>query len=91
MWYMTSSGKIELKITREQAHIGSHQGKCDEAIAYLRTVPAIRRQLDKLNPQTVSDELAEHGAWDDEQLADHDENLSRLLWVACGDIVDNLP
>lgn len=29
--------------------------------------------------------LASYGAWDDEQLADHDENLRRLVWLTgCG-------
>ena len=77
-----------LVITREEANIGSHQGQCDDDIAYLRTVPRIRRQLAKINPELLRKELKEYGAWDDEDLADHDANLSRILWIACGDIVD---
>lgn len=88
MWWSSSSGRIEIKITKEQARTGSHQGRCDEDISYLRMVPAIRRQLDKLNPDIVSKELKEYGAWDEEQRKDHDENLNRLLWIACGDIVE---
>ena len=90
MWFYTSSGRIELNITKAQAAIGSHQGQCDSDIAYLRTFPAIRRQLDKLDPSLVASELKEWGAWDDEELADHDANLSRLLWIACGDIVEGI-
>ena len=88
MWFSTSSGRIELQLTKDQAHTGSHQGACDGDVAYLRTVPAIRRQLAKVDPETLRDELREYGAWDAEELADHDANLSRLLWLACGDIVE---
>ena len=77
-----------LVITRKEANIGSHQGQCDDDIAYLRTVPRIRRQLAKINPELLRKELKEYGAWDDEDLADHDANLSRILWIACGDIVE---
>jgi len=67
-----------------------HQGQCDADIAELRLVPAIRRQLDKLSPPLVAECLREYGAWDAEELADHDANLSRLLWIACGDIVEGV-
>ena len=89
MHFTSSSGKIELNITKEQALQGSHSGSCDADIAELRTVPSIRRQLDKLKPEIVAAELSEYGAWDDEELQDHDKNLSRLLWIACGDISEN--
>jgi hypothetical protein len=88
MWTSTSSGRIELNITKSQAAIGSHQGQCDDDIAALRQVPAIRRQLAKINPETLNAELREYGAWEDSELADHDANLSRLLWVMCCDITE---
>ena len=80
MYWSSSSGKIELQITKAQAAIGSHQGQCDQDIAYLRTVPAIRRQLAKIDPATLAAELSEYGAWADVELGNHDQNLSRLLW-----------
>jgi hypothetical protein len=86
MWWCTSSGIIELNITKEQASIGSHQGQCDDDIEYLLTIPAIRRQIDKLDPDLVAEELSEYGAWDTEELQDHEQNKRRLLWIACGDI-----
>jgi hypothetical protein len=89
MWFSTSSGRIELKITKAQAAIGSHQGQCDDDVASLRTVPAILRQLAKINPELLAGELREYGAWDAAELADHDANLSRLLWIACGDISED--
>ena len=89
MWFSTSCGRIELKITKRQAEQGSHQGQCDADIAALRQIPSIRRQLARLDPAAVVAELREYGAWDTTELADHDANLSRLLWCACGDINEN--
>lgn len=76
----------ELNIAKKHAAIGSHPGACDEDIAYLRTIPSIRRQLEKLDPDTLRRELKEYGAWDSAELANHDANLSRWLWITCADI-----
>ena len=86
MWWTESLGRIELQITLAQARSCSHPGPCDADVKALRQAPAIRRQLDKLSPQLVRDCLREYGAWDDEELADHDKNLDRLLWIAANDI-----
>ena len=89
MWWSDSHGTIEVNITKAQAHKGYHMGACDSDISELRGVPAIRRQLEKINPAILSKSLKEIGAWDEVELSNHNENLSRLLWIACGDIVDN--
>ena len=89
MWHSGNYGN-ELQLTKSQAAIGSHSGPCDTDVAYLRTVPAIRRQLSKLNPETLRRELQEYGAWDETELANHDENLARWLWIACGDITEHI-
>jgi len=51
-------------------------------------VPYIKKQLAKLNPELVAKCLKELGAWNSEELANHEDNLSRLLWVACCDLVE---
>lgn len=88
MWYSTSSGRIALQITKSQAMGASHQGQCDADVLALSKVPAIARQLAKLDPALVAEELKEFGAWDEAELSDHAQNIQRLLWTACGDITD---
>lgn len=90
MYYTSGSGRIELQITKQQAETGSHPGKCDDDIKYLRTLPVIKRQLNKIDKNVLKKELGEYGAWDDEQLNDHEENLNRILWIACGDISEHI-
>lgn len=91
LWFSTSSGLIELALTLDDAKAGSHQGQCDADVADLRTVPYILEQLDQYPPALVAAELDEWGAWDEKELADHDANLSRLLWLACCDVREQEP
>jgi hypothetical protein len=86
MYFCTSSGRIELCLTKSQARKASHPGPCDADVRELSQVPAIRRQLQKLDPELLRKELKEYGAWSDDDLADHDANLQRILWIAAGDI-----
>jgi len=91
MFYTSGSGRIELQLTKNQALTGSHSGDCEADIKYLRQLPAIKRQLAKLEPETLAKELKEYGAWDENELTDHDQNLTRILWIACCDIAENCP
>ena len=88
-WYTSSSGRIEFWLYLNDAHIGYHPGQCDADIAQLRLMPYIVEQLSKVDPALLREELSEWGAWDDDELSDHDQNLTRILWIACGDIVDH--
>lgn len=90
MWYSSSSGRIELQITMHQAEIGSHPGQCDADVLWLSQQPKIARQLTKIDRSDLVSELSGYGAWDDQELADHQQNLQRLLWLACCDIRENL-
>ena len=87
--YYSSCGRIELEIKLLDAETGYHSGACDSDIAYLLTVPYIAAQINAIDPALIAEELKGFGAWDSLELLDQEENKSRLLWIACGDIVDN--
>jgi hypothetical protein len=86
MIYLTGSGRIELQITKRQAAACGHPGLCDADVLDLSQVSAIRRQLERIDPALLAEELREWGAWDADELADHAQNLQRILWLACCDI-----
>lgn len=88
MWYTSSSGRIEIEMTLVQARSMSHQGQCDEDVKAASEIPAIKRQLDKIDPAVLRSELRGFGTWNDDELADHDQNIQRILWIAAGDIVE---
>ena len=89
MW--TSFNRFELNITKAQVLATWHPGAMDDDIAALAKVPRIARQLKKLDPEQVRAELAEYGAWNEEELQDHAQNLQRVLWIGVCDIWEELP
>jgi len=88
MWFTTSSGRIELNITKANAAMGSHAGACDDDIERLLQIPSIKRQIDKIPVDLLAAELKEYGTWDEIELSNHEQNKARILWIACGYIVD---
>lgn len=84
-----SHGFMVLEITGEQAETASHPGQCDNDVLHLSQSPEIAKQLAALDAETVRKVLTGYGAWNKLDLADHAQNLQRLLWLACGDITDN--
>jgi hypothetical protein len=86
LWFSTSSGRIELTMTLDQAQRAHHTGECDKDVRELSTHPDISKQLAEIDPKLLASELKEYGAWDAEELANHEQNLQRLLWLAAGDI-----
>jgi hypothetical protein len=81
---------ITLQMTKTQAQLASHPGQCHEDVEHLSKVPVIARQLQKIDPERLILELREYGAWDAEELADHEQNLQRILWIAAGTITSEI-
>jgi hypothetical protein len=87
-YWTDSSGRLELQLSSDQAARGYHSGACDLDIKELQQDSGISGQLAAFNPDIVRDCLKEYGAWDSAELSNHADNLERLLWIACGDLVD---
>jgi len=87
-FWTSSSGRIELSIPYGMESIGYHSGACDSDIAELLELQPMKAQLSGIAPQVLREELKEFGAWDDLELSNHGDNLARILWIACGDLVD---
>lgn len=80
----------EIGMTLEHAQAMSHSGQCDQDVAAGEQLPSIAAQLAAIQPADLRKELKEYGSWDTAELADHARNLNRIIWLAAGDIVDNL-
>lgn len=82
-----SFNRFEIQMTLDQARQCSQPGKdAEEDVNWLMTLPHIRRQRKKLDPELIRQELREYGAWDTEELLDDEANWSRILWTAACDI-----
>ncbi len=83
--------RFTIQMTKAQALSASHSGACDDDVAALLKLPAIRRQLKRIADVDLVAELDEYGAWDDAQLRDRAVNESRIIWLAAGNIREELP
>lgn len=81
--------RFEIEMILKQAKSASHQGKCDDDVNQLLTLPKIKRQLAKIDDETLIAELKEYGAWEKEDLQDRNVNNQRIVWLAAGNIVDD--
>lgn len=76
----------DLRLTRRDAEKCSASGECEPAVIEVMQKPYVKKQLKELNPEKLAKELKEYGAWDEEELKDHDQNLVRWVWISAGDI-----
>ena len=78
----------DLRLTRKDAQQCTHPGPCDNDVKQIMNKPYVAKQLKTLSPEQLVKELSEYGAWDDNQLSDHNENLMRWVWISAGDIIE---
>jgi len=88
MW--ATFNHFEIEMTKEQANIGYHQGQCDDDVEYLLTIPKIKRQLAKISDADLIAELSDYGAWNNKELSNRKDNELRIIWLAAGNIVDDM-
>jgi hypothetical protein len=86
--WTSGCGRLNLEMTLEQAQSCSHPGDCEVDVICLLREPEIAAQVAEWDPAILAEELRGYGAWDGDELADHDANVSRMVWLAAGDIVD---
>ena len=88
-WWTTGSGYVELAMSLDQIKKVAHAGDCySDASSLVRF--EMKSQLSKLNKNDVRKTLKEYGAWDADELADHKENLIRLVWIAANDLFEEM-
>lgn len=80
--------RFSLRITLADAKSGSHPGDCCDDVNQLIRKTYIVNQLNRIGHQKIADELREYGAWDEEELSDSVACKRRIVWLACGDIVE---
>lgn len=69
----------------------SASGRCDDAVECAMEDPKVAAILERLegNSDKLVADLAEYGAWDADDLADHEANLARLVWTVACDVREN--
>ena len=78
----------ELEISLRVANDCSVSGDCEPMVLDAMKLPEIKAQLDEIDPKKLIQELAEYGAWEENELSNHQDNLIKIVWIACGQISD---
>ena len=86
-WFAGSGRDLSLTLTLDDARSCCHQGPCDDDVEYLQR--SITDQTDQWDAEELAAELEEYGAWDGAELSDHEENVTRMVWLACNDVTEN--
>ena len=81
--------RFVISMSLEQALHASHPGPCDQDVTELLEDGNIIKQLDFIGSHAIRNELEEYGAWDDNELANAEDNRARIIWIAAGDIREN--
>ena len=93
--YWASFNRFEFRLPGEAVEDVAQSGDNMPAVEYWAdSVRACTAELYKGDtgnpwnptPDRIREELAEHGAWDAEELADDEANWRRIVWLAAHDI-----
>jgi hypothetical protein len=82
--------RFTLRLTKADALACSHQGACDDDVEFTRRKRYVSRQLAAIPSDSIAAELKGYGAWDSGELADREANYRRIIWLAAGDIREEL-
>ena len=86
--YNYSNYGNDLRLTRKDAESVSHSGDCEGDVLTVMEKPYVKKQLALLEPSNLMRELYEYGAWSEDELLNHQDNLMRWVWISGGDIVE---
>ena len=77
--------RFELELPSEDCvYECSGPGPADDAVAYWLN----KVDFSGISAEDIREELHEYGAWDEDELADDEQNKHRLLWLAAGQVRD---
>lgn len=86
IFWSDSHGYIELGFYPEDFEIFPFSGDNESEVISVMELPHVKQQLAALDKEKVAEVLGEYGCWNKDELADHDENLTRLCWIALCDL-----
>lgn len=79
--------RFEITLRKPDWNDCSRPGQAaDEPVSIVIAKPYVAKQLAAIGPDAIRAELTEYGAWDATELANDDDNRSRIIWIAAGNI-----
>jgi ribosomal protein L32 len=81
---------VSVSLTAEQIAACSHPGRCDDDVESVIGELGLAGIGQLAQAELIRRELREWGAWDDEELKDAAQNIRRLVWIAAGDLAQEV-
>jgi hypothetical protein len=81
---------FRIKMTKKQALSISHPGDCLKDVKRLLQNKEYKKQFNIIPENLIKKELLESGGWEEFELADTEENLQRITWIAGCNIKENI-
>lgn len=72
---------LELEVPEFIVDVVPISGRADEAIDSIVSDDTVKPYLSNIDEESLRIELKEYGAWTNEELQDHQENIKRYLWI----------
>jgi hypothetical protein len=88
--WTSSSGDIELSLTRNEVMHVPPTGPADEGLFNLAHMPSITAQTWTISDASLFNALKEYGSWSDDELSCRVDNIMCILWIACCDLHETI-
>ena len=82
--------RFNISLTKKEAESASHPGDCGPDVKSLLELPKVKRQLSKISDIDLFLELSEYGSWNEEELKSQADNDERIIWIAAGNIAEDV-
>lgn len=79
---------LELELPIENILDIAQSGDNSEAVEEVLKLKMVQEQIKLLDKEKIVKCLEDYGAWDDEELSNHDENIKRLIWIGSWNYFD---
>lgn len=83
-----SGNYLELEVPTFIIDLVPISGRADEVIESIVSDNKVKPYLNNIDKEALRNELKEYGAWANEELLDHNENIKRFLWIKVSDYRD---
>ena len=81
---------FHIALTKPDYERINQPGRSDETVKEILQKKYVARQFTIIDPEDIKDQLKGFGAYTPEELNDTEQNKARIIWIAAGDIQEDL-
>ena len=87
---LSTCGTIEIPLTGEDINSICKWGTSnDEDVEYVCNNPKLRSWMNRYSKELIREEVRDYGNWTEEELANDEDNIQRLVWLLSWEIFES--